>query len=216
MECFNFFRATVFLVTVALLVLGLPVFGQVTTPCSPTMISSVTPCMNFLSNSTANSTSPSADCCNSLKSLTSKSMDCLCLIVTASVPFQVPINRTLTISLPRACNMPGVPLQCNASRAPAPAPGPAALFGPTLSPQATPSPGALVTPGPTSSAQAPLSDTTLPSPPVTSDTPGSTTTGRSRSVDQPTSSSAAKTSYHSVLPTPMLFSLGYLLLKCYY
>jgi hypothetical protein len=36
----------------------------------------------------------------------------LCLVVTGSVPFGVPINRTLAISLPRACNVPGVPVQC--------------------------------------------------------------------------------------------------------
>lgn len=90
----------------------MPVFGQISTPCTPSMLTTFSPCMNFITNSSTNGTAPSADCCNSLRSVMSNGTDCLCLIATGSVPFQVPINRTLAISLPRACNMPGVPLQC--------------------------------------------------------------------------------------------------------
>ncbi|XP_076926672.1 non-specific lipid transfer protein GPI-anchored 20-like [Bidens hawaiensis] len=106
-----------------------PVYSQITTPCSASMITSFTPCLNFITNSTTNgSSTPTSDCCNSLKSLTSSGTDCLCLIVTGSVPFQIPINRTLAISLPRVCRMPGVPLQCKAAvGSPIPAPGPATL-----------------------------------------------------------------------------------------
>lgn len=93
-----------------------PGYAQINTPCTPATLSIFTPCMNFLTNSTANGTSPTMDCCNSLKNLTSNSRDCLCLVVTGNVPFQIPINRTLAISLPRACNMPGVPLQCKGTR----------------------------------------------------------------------------------------------------
>ncbi|KAL8105072.1 non-specific lipid transfer protein GPI-anchored 20-like isoform X1 [Apium graveolens] len=124
--------------TVAIILLILPVHGQINTACSPSALTSFTPCINFITNSTANGTSPTTDCCNSLKSIATSSTDCLCLIVTASVPFQIPINRTLAIALPRACNMPGVPLQCKASSSPLPAPGPAAL-APTLSPGFSPS-----------------------------------------------------------------------------
>ncbi|XP_020868615.1 non-specific lipid-transfer protein-like protein At5g64080 [Arabidopsis lyrata subsp. lyrata] len=106
------------------------ILAQINTPCSPTMLSSVTGCMSFL---TGGGSSPTSDCCGALKSLTGTGMDCLCLIVTASVPINIPINRTLAISLPRACGMPGVPVQCKASAAPLPAPGPAS-FGPTTSP----------------------------------------------------------------------------------
>ncbi|KAI7728246.1 hypothetical protein M8C21_019029 [Ambrosia artemisiifolia] len=129
------FRCLVLALVVALCLKVAPVYSQITTPCSPTMITSFTPCLNFLTNSTTNgSTTPTSDCCNSLKTLTSRGTDCLCLIVTGSVPFQIPINRTLAISLPRACQMPGVPLQCKApAGAPIPAPGPAAL-GPAQSP----------------------------------------------------------------------------------
>ncbi|KAD6454420.1 hypothetical protein E3N88_09126 [Mikania micrantha] len=90
------------------------------------MITSFTPCLNFLTNSTSNgATTPTSDCCNALKSLTSRGTDCLCLMVTGSVPFQIPINRTLAISMPRACQTSGVPLQCK---------GPATLLGPASSP----------------------------------------------------------------------------------
>jgi len=96
------------------MVIAAPAKAQVTTPCNASMINSVVnPCMNYLTNSTSNGTSsPTAQCCNSIKSLTGTGMDCLCLIVTGNLPFTIPINRTLAISLPRACNLPRVPLQC--------------------------------------------------------------------------------------------------------
>ncbi|PPE01332.1 hypothetical protein GOBAR_DD01658 [Gossypium barbadense] len=98
--------------------------GQISTACTASMISSFTPCLNFITGSSGNgSSSPTQGCCGSLKSLMSTSMDCACLIITASVPFQLPINRTLALSLPRACNMGGVPVQCKASGTPLPAPG---------------------------------------------------------------------------------------------
>ncbi|XP_010543060.1 PREDICTED: non-specific lipid-transfer protein-like protein At5g64080 [Tarenaya hassleriana] len=122
-----------FLTLIFLSILYFPVSAQISTPCSPTMLSTVTPCLNFLTGSSGIGTSPTADCCGALRTLTGIGMDCLCLIVTASVPFSVPVNRTVAISLPRACSMPGVPVKCNASAAPLPAPGPAAL-GPKISP----------------------------------------------------------------------------------
>ncbi|KAB1214693.1 hypothetical protein CJ030_MR3G014443 [Morella rubra] len=163
------------------LVLIIPVYGQISTPCSASMITSFTPCINFVTNSTGNGTSPTAGCCTALKSLTSGGTDCLCLIVTGNVPFQMPINRTLAISLPRACNMPGVPLQCKSAGAPIPAPGPVSL-APTpssvLSP-ITPSPKASSVPTPTSpAAQAPESDTTPSSPTVNSEAPTATSGSR--------------------------------------
>lgn len=87
--------------------------GQITTPCTTSTISTFTPCLNFITGSTSNgATTPTRSCCDSLKSLTSTNMDCACLLITASVPLQLPINRTLSLSLPRACNMGGVPVQC--------------------------------------------------------------------------------------------------------
>ncbi|KAK3190085.1 hypothetical protein Dsin_029646 [Dipteronia sinensis] len=200
---------------IALVAMILPVYGQINTPCTASTLAIFTPCMNFLTNSSVNGTLPSGDCCNSLKNLTSNSKDCLCLIVTGSVPFQIPINRTLAISLPSACNMPGVPLQCKASGTPIPAPGPTSL-GPTLSPGASPtSPQASpVVPEPTPSATSPGSDITPgltpPSPDVDSGTGVPTTTPGSRPVLTPPSA-AMPTSTMS--PSLLLFALGFLLLK---
>lgn len=89
--------------------------GQITTPCTNTMITSFTPCLNYLTGSTGTGGSPTGDCCGAVRSLMSTSMDCACLIVTGNVPFSLPINRTLAISLPKACRaagVNGVPVQC--------------------------------------------------------------------------------------------------------
>ncbi|XP_027362552.1 non-specific lipid-transfer protein-like protein At2g13820 [Abrus precatorius] len=194
-----------------------PAYAQVTTPCNASMINNLfSPCVNFLTNSSGNGTSPSAQCCNSMKSLTSGGMDCLCLIVTGNVPFRIPINRTLAISLPRACNMPGLPVQCKSS--PLPAPGPASL-GPSLSPVSNPSSPSLspeassVLPSPVTPSLAPESDTTPPlltpsSPSVDSDTP-SATKGSGRSDLTPSSA----TSSYRLLPSFVLITLGFAVLK---
>ncbi|KAF8038034.1 hypothetical protein BT93_B0786 [Corymbia citriodora subsp. variegata] len=171
-------------VAIAFSIATVPVRGQITTPCTPNMISSFTPCINFVTNSSLNGTSPTSQCCDSLKSLTSSGMGCLCLVVAGGIPFQMPINRTLAISLPRACNMPGVPLQCKATGAPLPAPGPATLR-PILSPSSSPasSPLGSSDPQPDSPALAPVSDTppllTPPSPAIPSVNPTTTTGSRS-------------------------------------
>ncbi|XP_050371929.1 non-specific lipid transfer protein GPI-anchored 20-like isoform X2 [Argentina anserina] len=188
------------------------VYGQIGTPCTAANIASFSPCMNFLTNSTANGTggtAPTADCCNSLKNLTSTSRDCMCLIVTGSVPFQLPINRTLAISLPRACNTPGVPLQCKATGAPLPAPGPN-FQAPTSSPGASPSAGptASTVPEPTSSAEAPESNAT-PSSTGVSEAPTATT--GSRPVLTPSGSGAILS--YALSPSLLLFTSAVLVLK---
>ncbi|PIA44978.1 hypothetical protein AQUCO_01700504v1 [Aquilegia coerulea] len=150
--------------------------GQITTPCTASMISSFSPCMGFITGSSPNGSSPTSQCCGTLRQLVSGSMDCACLIITANVPIQLPnpINRTLAISLPRACNMGGVPLGCKASAAPLPAPG-TVPSGPAPSPSGASVPTASTIPEATPSpALAPDSDTTILAPasgPVDSDTP---------------------------------------------
>ncbi|KAL1316957.1 hypothetical protein HN51_069069 [Arachis hypogaea] len=191
-----------------------PAYAQISTPCNTSTIStSFTPCVGYLTGSSSNSTSPTAACCNSVKSLTSGGMDCLCLIVTGSVPFRIPFNRTLAISLPRACNLPGVPVQCKSTGSPLPAPGPAAL-GPSLSPASAPS-GLIPSPSPQDSpllpspvtpSLAPESDTIPPS--VDSGAP-SATSGRAGLTP-----SSAVSSY-SLLPSAVLVALGYGVLKHY-
>ncbi|KAL5541533.1 hypothetical protein UlMin_009243 [Ulmus minor] len=193
--------------------LAMPVYGQISTPCNASTIAFFTPCMNFLTNSSSNGNSPTANCCNALKSLTGSGMDCFCLILTGSVPFQIPINRTLAISLPRACNMPGVPLQCKANGSPLPAPGPASL-GPTLSPGASPSanptPGSSI-PEPISPALSPEADTPplLTPPSTTSGAESPTETTGSRQALDP---SAAMPSC-SFPPYILQFAIGFLFMK---
>ncbi|KAI3827779.1 hypothetical protein L1987_01862 [Smallanthus sonchifolius] len=108
----------------------------------------------------------------------------VCLIVTGSVPFQIPVNRTLAISLPRACRMPGVPLQCkgHSCGAAIPPPGPPAL-GPAPSPGSSSSVPEALSPNTTPESNitpplAPESDTTptLTTPPSTGVASGVPTT----------------------------------------
>ncbi|XVF80818.1 hypothetical protein PTKIN_Ptkin15bG0105700 [Pterospermum kingtungense] len=121
MEGFKVFQLIAILSTISVI----SVNGQISTACTASMISSFTPCLNFITGSTgsANVSSPNQGCCGSLKSLMTSSVDCACLLITANVPFQLPINRTLALTLPRACNIGGVPVQCKAAGTPLPAPG---------------------------------------------------------------------------------------------
>ncbi|XP_057783401.1 non-specific lipid transfer protein GPI-anchored 21-like isoform X1 [Salvia miltiorrhiza] len=91
--------------------------------CTGPMLRSFGSCIGFLSTG-SNASSPTSACCNSLRDLMSNGQDCLCLIVTGGVPFQVPINRSLAISLPKACRQSGVPVECKATASPVPAPEP--------------------------------------------------------------------------------------------
>ncbi|XP_011079978.1 non-specific lipid-transfer protein 3 [Sesamum indicum] len=107
--------------------------AQISTPCTSSMITTFTPCLNYVTGSSGRGSSPTEDCCNSLKSLMNDGMDCACLIVTGNVPLSIPfINRNLAISLPRVCQT-SVPVQCKASGDPLPPPGPVVL-GPTPAP----------------------------------------------------------------------------------
>ncbi|KFK42886.1 hypothetical protein AALP_AA1G051500 [Arabis alpina] len=160
------------------------------------MLTSVTGCMSFL---TGGGSSPPTDCCEALKSLTGTGMDCLCLIVTASVPINLPINRTLAISLPRACGMSGVPVQCKASAAPLPAPGPVSL-GPTISPTDTQTPEGPAFFGPSTSP------TTLPTP-NDEDVPDSDSGGdRTTSTPPDSSPSSSHSLKLSFLPFAIAFA----------
>ncbi|XVE73101.1 hypothetical protein DITRI_Ditri11bG0090600 [Diplodiscus trichospermus] len=192
--------------------------GQISTACTASMISTFTPCLNFITGSTSNGTSPTQGCCGSLKSLMSSSMDCACLIITANVPFQLPINRTLALSLPRACNMGGVPVQCKASGTPLPAPGPVPfLLPPTLPPAAasplSPEATKASAEGPAAESDAPL-DLTPASPPEEEEepeAPSATVNPGIRPVLQP---SASNPSYIS--PPLMLITLiGITIFKFY-
>lgn len=93
-----------------LIFLVISVNGQIRTPCTTSMITSFTPCINYITGSTESGVSLTFGCCDSVRSLMGNGTDCMCLIITGNVPFSLPINRTLL--LPRACDSRGVPLQC--------------------------------------------------------------------------------------------------------
>ncbi|CAN6197014.1 unnamed protein product [Urochloa humidicola] len=121
--------------------------------CTASLITSFTPCLNFLTNSTnSGGAAPTQECCRSLGELMSASTGCACLILTGTVPLGVPVNRTLAVALPKACNSAAVPLQCRDTSAQIPAPvpvaatAPSAALPPPATPATTPEPEAPVTP----------------------------------------------------------------------
>ncbi|KAI4311285.1 hypothetical protein MLD38_036190 [Melastoma candidum] len=206
---------------VAIVAAAAPVRGQIPTmtppACTPAMISSFTPCMNFVTNSSSNGTlTPTSDCCTSLRNLTNGGLGCACLLVTGSVPFQIPINRTLAFSLPRACNMPGVPLQCKAAAnapATAPAPGPGSS-APVASPTSSPA-GSLVPEAESPSLPPESSATPTITPPSTS-TAASTPTSTTGSRSNVTPTSDAKPSYAVSPAVAMLVAAASTLFYCHY
>uniref|UniRef100_A0A0R0EX86 Bifunctional inhibitor/plant lipid transfer protein/seed storage helical domain-containing protein n=1 Tax=Glycine max TaxID=3847 RepID=A0A0R0EX86_SOYBN len=95
------------------------VYGQVSTSCTTSMMSSFTPCANIITGSTNNGLVPPSTCCDLLRSLMSTNMDCACMVISANAPFfQQPLSQALALSLSQACNINGVPLQCKASGSP--------------------------------------------------------------------------------------------------
>ncbi|GAA0143124.1 acyltransferase [Lithospermum erythrorhizon] len=156
--------------------------GQINSPCTASMLTSFNPCMSFLTIA-SNITQPPPGCCNAISSLMSNGSGCFCQIATGNIFFRIPINRTLAFSLPRACNMPNVTLDCNSSGSgsPAPAPGPAGGLAnapgesPSLStpvPASAPGVDSTTTIPPSIASQGPIPDTDSPPP---SPTPSSST-----------------------------------------
>ncbi|XP_075516239.1 non-specific lipid transfer protein GPI-anchored 20-like [Primulina tabacum] len=191
--------------------------GQtISTPCTSSMITSFMPCANFITNGTVNSTTPPPACCTSLSSLMSNGKDCLCQITTGNVPFQIPINQTLAISLPRACNMPGVSLQCKAIGAPVPAPGPSENGQITLPPNAAPSPSVKDASGaePLSPRLAPEAEPTIPTSPSPPTTTGGAPAGNTGSRTGVTPSAAAH-SFGASSPLLLVTMLGAVAFKYY-
>ncbi|GAA0143125.1 hypothetical protein LIER_03880 [Lithospermum erythrorhizon] len=130
-----------------LIVWAMPILmhAQITTLCTGSMLQSFAPCTDFASK--LGGSSPTQDCCTSLKYLMGNGTGCLCLIATGGVPFKSPINRDLTMSLPKACKMSGVPIECKE----APSPPPYGIAVPGL----TPDGGGLTPPGLTPNAGLP-------------------------------------------------------------
>ncbi|XP_055811904.1 non-specific lipid transfer protein GPI-anchored 20-like [Solanum dulcamara] len=196
--------------------------GQtITTPCTGPMVTSFTPCMNFLTNSSSNGALPTEDCCNAMRTMMTNSMNCFCLIITGGIPFQMPMNPNMIMPLPSACNMPGVPLKCKAPSPPAVvAPGTRNNAGaPSTSPTAAPispprSPKDSTVPPPLPSNSSPPTDEiptlTPPSPPTDSSTPA-TNSGRLT----PATASAAPFFGHGISPLFLLAAFGAIVLSLY-
>lgn len=89
-----------------------PASGQIPFgSCTTSMITSFAPCLSYLTGS--GSGSPTGDCCKALGDLITSSSDCGCLMLSGGVPFSLPINRSLAVSLPQFCQSGSVPLsQC--------------------------------------------------------------------------------------------------------
>ncbi|KAI3469596.1 hypothetical protein Pfo_026259 [Paulownia fortunei] len=211
MEKITYFPCLVLAFAITQILIVMPVNGQSSTICTGAMIRSFSPCINFLTSG-SNASSPTADCCNSLRSLMSNGQDCMCLIVTGGVPFQVPLNQTLAISLPRACRMSGVPIECKATASPVPAPDPQnpGESGPNMSPRLSPpSPRAPFFPQYSPPSLAPEGDMTPPLAPEGDIVPTLTPPGM-----RPTLTPSAAHPSHSALPS-LLAVLGVILLKCY-
>ncbi|XP_055826918.1 non-specific lipid transfer protein GPI-anchored 20-like [Solanum dulcamara] len=184
----------------------LPINAQiVTSPCTATMLTSFTPCLNFLANGNGTA-APSAGCCNALRTMMGNGSACLCVIATGGIPFQIPINPNTTMSLPRACNMARVPLQCKASTPPAAAPGPAGTeapsASPTLAPSPSPSPKGTTDFKPMSPALAPQADVV---PTVTPISPSATNSGRRQNPNTP---SAAPSVGYGFSPLALIAAFG--------
>ncbi|KAG2631971.1 non-specific lipid transfer protein GPI-anchored 20-like [Panicum virgatum] len=143
--------------------LAAPASGQAgAASCTASLITSFTPCLNFLTNSTSGGGSPpTQDCCRSLAALVNASSGCACLILTGNVPLGVPVNRTLAVTLPKACHSAAVPLQCRDTSAQIPAPGPIAGGAPSAAlpplPPASPEPEAPAPPVADPTGTAPVS-----------------------------------------------------------
>ncbi|KAL8490864.1 hypothetical protein ACS0TY_022755 [Phlomoides rotata] len=143
MEKLTHFQDKILPLAMTLMIIIGHVHGQSSTVCTGPMMRSFNSCLSFLSGG-SNASSPTTACCRSLRDLTSNGQDCLCLIVTGGVPFQVPINRSLAISLPKACRQSGVPVECKATASPLPSPGPRnGAGGPSSNPSLSP-PGSTV------------------------------------------------------------------------
>ncbi|KAG8100561.1 hypothetical protein GUJ93_ZPchr0013g35693 [Zizania palustris] len=163
-----------------------PADGQaVAVSCTASLITSFTPCLNFITGNTngGNGTgvggaAPPADCCRSLAAVMSTSTSCACLILTGNVPLGIPINRTLAVTLPRACNSMSVPLQCRDKSSQIPNPGVPVAVSPAMPP---------LSPTPAELPESPESPTTTSPEPTP---PPATSEGQTRpQVLQPSSAS---------------------------
>ncbi|XP_057964811.1 non-specific lipid transfer protein GPI-anchored 5-like isoform X2 [Malania oleifera] len=81
------------------------------------VIMGLSPCLNYI---TGNSSTPSPSCCSQLTAAIQSQPQCLCSLLNGGgMSLGIPINQTLALALPGACNVQTPPIsQCNAASGP--------------------------------------------------------------------------------------------------
>ncbi|XP_068339885.1 non-specific lipid transfer protein GPI-anchored 15-like isoform X1 [Pyrus communis] len=161
--------------------------------CTST-ITSLAPCLNFVTGSSAN---PSSSCCSQLSNVVQSSPQCLCSLVNGASSLGITINQTLALSLPGACKVQTPPpSRCQGANGPSTSSG---ANGPSTSsstpPASSPAASSNETPSEASTPEASIS-------PSASDIPSSSG-GGSKTVP----SSNGNTSDGSTSRTPLHFVL---------
>ncbi|CAN1176854.1 Non-specific lipid transfer protein GPI-anchored 5 [Linum perenne] len=104
-------------------------------------ITSLSPCLAFITANSSASRRPSASCCSQLSNMVQATPQCLCTLVNGGGPSFITINRTMAISLPGACKSRTPPLsQCIKDDADAPGSSPESSPSPAESTNETPNP----------------------------------------------------------------------------
>lgn len=81
--------------------------------CTASMISSFAPCIGYITGG-GGSGSPTADCCKAFGGIVTGGSDCACSMLTGAIPFSLPVNRSMAVTLPSFCNNASVPVfHCN-------------------------------------------------------------------------------------------------------
>ncbi|KAG6396968.1 hypothetical protein SASPL_143128 [Salvia splendens] len=81
--------------------------GRVAEGQSSDCASKLVPCAEYL-----NSTKPSAECCDAMKTVITTQLPCLCGLIRN--PGVLPVNITQALELPKHCNLPSNTSACNA------------------------------------------------------------------------------------------------------
>lgn len=94
-----------------LAVIGMLYSGGLAQSSCNNVITNLASCLNYV---TGNSSTPSSTCCSQLANVVQSSPQCLCTLLNNNVPsIGIPINQTLALSLPGACNVQTPPItQC--------------------------------------------------------------------------------------------------------
>lgn len=104
--------------TIMVLVLIVTIFseGAVAQLSCPSVVISLSPCLNYVTGNSPSNTGPSSSCCSQLANVVQSQPQCLCSLLDggASSSLGITINQTQALSLPAACNVHTPPVnRCN-------------------------------------------------------------------------------------------------------